>query len=67
MLSHNHTIYDLPAGTVIEMFSDEYCTGDATVIAQVWTQKLTCALKLLLISESPLSKKFAPAMTIIDS
>jgi len=44
VLSHNHTIYDLPAGTVIEMFSDEYCTGDATVIAQVWTQKLTCVL-----------------------
>jgi hypothetical protein len=34
VLQENHTIYDLPPGIVVEMFSDEYCTGDATLISQ---------------------------------
>ena len=27
LLQSNHTIYDLPPGIVVEMFSDEYCEG----------------------------------------
>jgi hypothetical protein len=33
VLQKNHTIYDLPPGIVVEMFSDEYCTGDATLVS----------------------------------
>ena len=35
MLQQNHSIYDLPKGIVVEMFSNEFCTGDATLVPQV--------------------------------
>jgi hypothetical protein len=35
VLQQNHSIYDLPKGIVVEMFSNEFCTGDATLVPQV--------------------------------
>lgn len=35
VLQKNHSVYDLPKGTVVETCSDEYCTGDATLVPQV--------------------------------
>ena len=34
VLQQNHSIYDLPKGIVVEMFSNEFCTGDATLVPQ---------------------------------
>jgi len=43
VLQHNHTIYDLPPGIVVEMFSHEFCTGDATLVPQVACRVRACA------------------------
>jgi hypothetical protein len=55
VLQKNHTVYDLPQGIVVEMFSDEYCQGDATLVSKVAYDVRYCSTENIFVT-SPVAQ-----------